>query len=327
MSGRFALPLALALLAGAARADGPRLGVAEPAYDFGTVDQGARVEHAWSVRNTGTADLHIDHVKSSCGCTAAVVSSADVPPGGEGRVMVILDTARLVGRTTKVLTVYTNDPDTPAGALTITGEVAAELVATPMPLYLGKLRRGERIEREVRVMPGRPGVTTVVTAVEHTNPALHALLDALPEGGQMVTVELERDMPLGRFNDQLTLRTTGSRPLVIPVFGSVEGDVVVLPPQVTFGVARGGSVPERELYIHNRGVRPVAVTRVTVPAGVVSYRLSTVEDGQDYRLTLRLRDGLPAGKVESAIEIFTDHPDEQHLVVPLYAIIDGRKRG
>jgi len=114
----------------------------------------------------------------------------------------------------------------------------------------------------------------------------------------------------------------------VSVFGSVEGDVVVLPPQVTFGLARAGMTAERDLYIRNRGAHPLAVTAVSVPERVVSYRLDTVQEGQEYRLTLRLRDGLPPGKVEGAVEIFTNHPDEGRLVVPLYAIVrDGGRRG
>jgi len=85
---------------------------------------------------------------------------------------------------------------------------------------------------------------------------------------------------------------------------------------------------ERDLYIRNRGTHPLAVTAVSVPQRIVSYRLDTVQEGQEYRLTLRLRDGLPPGKVEGAVEIFTDHPDEGRLVVPLYAIVrDGGRRG
>ena len=324
--------LAVALAGMPARAaDGPELVIEEPVFDFGTVEQGTSVEHTFRVRNAGRAELRIDHVKTSCGCLAGLASAADIPPGGEGRVNVVLDTGRIVGRTTKVVTVYTNDPAAPSAGLALSGAVETDIVASPAPLYLGKLRRGEAVEREIRVTPGRPGASYEVTAVEHTNPALRTSLERLPDGaGQRIVVTLEPHMPLGRFNDQLVLRTTSPRQssLGVSVFGSVEGDVVVLPPQVTFGLARPGMTTERDLYIRNRGTHPLAVTAVSVPQRIVSYRLDTVQEGQEYRLTLRLRDGLPPGKVEGAVEIFTDHPDEGRLVVPLYAIVrDGGRRG
>lgn len=309
----------------------PRVGMEATRFEFGTVERGMHVEHTFGLPNRGTATLRIEQVKSSCGCTVAVISDRDVPPGREGRVAVTLDTARLAGPTTKVVNVYTNDPDLPVIGLTLAGQVAADLVVSPNPVYLGRVRRGEPARREVLVTPGREGAAYTVVRIEHPNPALHATVETRADGpGQRVVLTLDPDMPLGRFNEQVVLHTTSPRDPVItvPVFGSIEGDVVVLPPQVTFGTTGGHSAAERELYVRNRGTRPVAVTRVAVPEEIVSYALSPVQEGLEYRITLRLRDGLRPGKLEGAVEIFTDHPDERHLVVPLYAIVrDGRRRG
>jgi hypothetical protein len=320
----------VALPAGAADVR-PRLGLEESVFDFGTVERGVPVELVFRLPNRGTADLRLDHVKSSCGCTVAVVSERDVAPGAAGRVAVTLDTAALAGRTTKTVSVYTNDPDAPVIALSVTGQVAADLIVSPTPLYLGHVRRGDPARREATIVPGRAGATYTVERVEHTNPAIRARLERRADGpGQRLIVELDPGMPLGRFNETLTLHTTSPREptIALSVLGSVEGDLIVLPPQVTFGVMRGGAPAERDLYLRNRGPRPVAVTRVVVPEQVASYSLRALQEGLEYRLTLRLRGGLPPGKVEAAVEIFTDHPDEGHLVVPLYAIVrDGRRRG
>jgi Protein of unknown function (DUF1573) len=318
--------LAVGALAAPAEA-GPRAVFDEHAWSFGTVERGAKVDHVFGVRNVGDALLRIEQVKSSCGCTVAVVSGNEVAPGAEGRIAVTLDTARMAGRVTKVVTAYTNDPETPAVGLAMNGDVLTDLVITPTPLYLGKVRHGEEVTRTVVVTPGRPDASYEVIAVEQAGPALRTKIEPRTDGpGQRLVVVLAGTVPIGRFNDQITLRTTSPRePLVtLPVFGSVEGDVVVLPPQVTFGVTRGGAVPERTLHIHNRGRRPLAVTRVKVPTEFVTYDLQPVVSGVEYLLSLRLRQGLKPGKVESAIEIFTDHPDEPRVVVPLYAVIRGR---
>lgn len=308
----------------------PSVVVPQQVFDFGTLDQGTPVEHTFVLRNAGTDTLIVDHVKSSCGCTVGVIAGREVAPGQETFVAVRLDTTRLSGRATKIVTVYTNDPAVPIFGLTLTGQVQTDLVATPTPLYLGKVRHGEGTQREISVLPGRPGAAYEVVDVQHSNPALHTSLVPVEGGGQRIQVDLDRDVPLGRFSDQLTLRTNSpTQPaLVIPVFGSVEGDVLVLPPQVTFGVTHPGAPPERELRIRNRGSRPVAITRVVVPANLLTYDLTTIDDGFEYLLTLRLQPGVPHGKVEGTIEIHTDHPGEGRLVVPLYAIVrDARRRG
>jgi hypothetical protein len=342
MAGRWStVALAIAVcVGGASPADAqarPRV-TAEGPYDFGSVDRGAKIEHVFRVANTGDAPLRLEQVKSTCGCTVALISDPEVPPGREGRIAVTLDTARMAGRVTKIVTVYTNDPETPTAPLALTGAVYADLVASPTALYLGRLRRGEPVSREIAVVPGRPGAAYAVTAVETSNPALAAEIvpasgaagqrtDDAP--GQRIVVRLAKELPLGRFNDHLVLRTNSPREptITVPVFASVEGDVVVLPPQVTFGIARRGSVTERELHIRNRGAAPIALTRVVVRPDAVAYSLATVREGIEWEMTLRLPDGLPAGKIEGSVEIFTDHPREGRLVIPLYAIVrDGARR-
>jgi hypothetical protein len=253
-----------------------------------------------------------------------------VPAGGEGRVLARLDTTGMAGRITKVVNVYTNDPTVPVAGLTLTGEVLTDIVVSPSPLYLGRVRRGVRTRAEVILRPGRPGGTETVTRVEHAGAVVQTTLEPLTDGpGQKLVVELRRDLPLGRFNEQLTLRTTSAREptLTLTVFGSVEGDVVVLPPQVTFGVTRADAAPEREFFIRNRGDKPLTVTRVVVPPDIATYQLDTVATGLEYRVTLRLRDGLRAGKLQGDVEIFTNHPDEPRLVVPLFAVVRPARRG
>ncbi|MFN8543527.1 MAG: DUF1573 domain-containing protein [Candidatus Binatia bacterium] len=300
----------------------PGMVVAEPVHDFGSIEQGDIVSHAFRLENGGTAPLRIENLKSSCGCTVALAGGHVIAPGAFGEVTIRLESGRLAGRTVKTVTVYTNDPASPSVGLTLTGQVVTDLIATPTPLYLGKVRRGEGIRREIRVAQGRAEGAHRVTWIEHGNPNIHATLEPVGEGVQRVVVEIDPRMPLGRVNDQLLLHTTSSRQptLEILLFGSVEGDVVVLPPQVTFGVTHGDGA-QRELHIRNDGARPVTVTRVEAPPAVASAELVEVEPGREYRVTLRLRDRLPAGRVEASLDIFTDHPDEAHLVVPIYAIV------
>jgi hypothetical protein len=321
-------PLALALaLALSPRlvAAGPRLGVEEPTADFGSVEQGTPVTHVFHLKNTGDTPLHISSVKSSCGCTAAVVSESDVQPADEARVLATLDTGRVAGRTTKVLSVYSDDPQVPVAALTLTGDVLADLVLSPNPVYLGRLRRGETVTREVVIRRGRPGGTAVVRAVGGELGGLQSRLESVPDGSQVLSIALDAGVPLGRFSRELRLETTSPRQpvIVLPVFGSIEGDVVVLPSQLSFGIARAGASPERRLLIRNRGLRPLTVRRIAVPESF-DYSLRTLEDGLEYQLSVRLRDDVRPGTVSGELEIFTDHPTEQRVVVPLHAVVQRR---
>ncbi len=66
----------------------PVLTFAESEFDFGTIDQGTKVEHVFKFTNTGDAPLVIVDAKSSCGCTVPVFPKEPVAPGAEAELLV-----------------------------------------------------------------------------------------------------------------------------------------------------------------------------------------------------------------------------------------------
>lgn len=202
----------------------PKLAVEGPVFDFGQVEQGMTVDHTFRLVNQGTETLILDQVKSSCGCTAAVNSATEIPPGQAGAVTVTLDTLKIVGRTAKTITVYSNDPNVPAAGVTLTGNVLADVYASPTTLYVGHLRKGAVSRFEIAVAPGRPGATVTIVDVRPDNALLTARADSAPDGTPRVVVETSPDLPPGKFNAEVTITTSSARSpkLVVPVFGTVE---------------------------------------------------------------------------------------------------------
>ena len=198
-----------------------------PVYDFGMVEQGTPLAHQFALRNTSRAYIRIDQVNSSCGCTTVSADGRLVAPGQLTWVPVWVDTSDLVGKTTKTVTVRTSDPRTPVVMLAVTGTVLTDLVVTPSPLYFGHVWRGTPVHSELIVKPGRPGPSTyTVSTVETESWRLHARVEAGDKPGeQKVIVDLDPEVASGRFNEQLTIRTTSPRQpvIMVPVFGNVMG--------------------------------------------------------------------------------------------------------
>ena len=88
----------------------PHIVFAEPVYDFGKVEQGKQVTHMFRFTNQGGQELRIESVKTSCGCTAAVISEEVIPSGQEGTISATFDTTHFSGEKAKGITVYSNDP-------------------------------------------------------------------------------------------------------------------------------------------------------------------------------------------------------------------------
>ncbi len=66
----------------------PVLTFTESEFDFGTIDQGTKVEHVFKFTNTGDAPLVIVDAKSSCGCTVPTYPKEPVAPGAEAELLV-----------------------------------------------------------------------------------------------------------------------------------------------------------------------------------------------------------------------------------------------
>jgi hypothetical protein len=215
--------LAVAIVASTA---GATVVVDQPVHDFGSVERGTPVEHVFRLRNTGTAPMRVDHVKGTCACTVGVATGEPIAPGDEAWVTVRLETDRLAGKTTKIATVYTNDPDTPTIPVTLRGAVLADLLVNPTAVYLGHVRQGAVVRKEIAVTTGRPGGTDSVLGVASAPPHVKAWVEAGADGiGQRVVVELTADGPVGRFADDLVLKTSsaGQPTLTVKVLGTIEG--------------------------------------------------------------------------------------------------------
>jgi hypothetical protein len=98
----------------------------ETQHDFGVVNEGKVVDHTFKFLNQGKSPLEISDIKTSCGCTAALVSSKRIEPGTEGTIRVELDTKNRNGRMSRNVTIFSNDPNEPNKILTIFADVKKE---------------------------------------------------------------------------------------------------------------------------------------------------------------------------------------------------------
>lgn len=95
----------------------------ETQHDFGKVKEGGKVEYTFTFENKGTESLQIKDVKTSCGCTAAVVSESTIKPGQTGSIKIEFDTKNRSGRNSKTITVVSNDVKEPNKLLTIYADI------------------------------------------------------------------------------------------------------------------------------------------------------------------------------------------------------------
>lgn len=196
-----------------ASAPAPQLVVKDADFNFGEVFQGAKVEHSFQITNQGDAPLKIEKVKSSCGCTAALVSANELKPGETGEVRATFNSTRFRGNVVKTVYLYTNDPVHKVAQMHLRGQVKEEVQVSTTRVVIGPLA------------PGVAG-TSVVTLTNHgdqdlklsnlrlTAKQLSAELSSndLPPDGQ-VTIQIHALLDEGTpdVNGYLFLATSSSR--------------------------------------------------------------------------------------------------------------------
>jgi hypothetical protein len=83
------------------------------------------VTHVFAVQNTGTTDLEVGNLVTSCGCTVAELSSNIIPPGERADLTVTFDANahETRGQVVRLVWFATNDPTQPWVEVSITADV------------------------------------------------------------------------------------------------------------------------------------------------------------------------------------------------------------
>lgn len=80
----------------------------EEVFEFGTVDEGEKVDHIFEFTNTGKVPLVISNARGSCGCTVPEWPKEPIAVGEKGEIKVVFNTAGKKNAQTKTVTLTAN---------------------------------------------------------------------------------------------------------------------------------------------------------------------------------------------------------------------------
>ena len=164
----------------------PRIETEQPIFDFGEVMRGQLVEHTFVFKNVGDAELVIDRVKSTCGCTGVLLSEKNIPPGGKGNVKATFNSSRFKGAIHKKVLIYSNDPSGQPATFTVKGVVKLPLEATPARLVFGDVPAGQS-KTISTVLTNLSGEPIKITNLRTSNTAFRAEVDSSSLAGDATT--------------------------------------------------------------------------------------------------------------------------------------------
>ncbi len=346
----------------------PKLMIAEPTtFNFGIMGENAERTKIWNVRNEGLGELRLTMIETSCTCTSVQFgadgeklepNSVTVIPPGESRELHFAwkpkDGTRGKSFSSNVR-FATNDFDgQPSIAFGVEGEVTASVVVMPESLVLDGVSSEEPTTVSLALfspsMPelqlteppstGRPDkIDVVVTPLTPEQVADLGTIDPnmKVESGYQVAITVKPGMPLGRFSDNLVLKTNhpASPRLDVSIKGLVVGPISTTPPSVFLPGVSSKTGGQQVLTLSVRG-QETTVFEISEPAELADVFDVSIEPIPDdatsteaggtfrqYRMVVKVPPGAKSGKFSGFITLKTDHPSAAEVKVPVTAFIQA----
>ncbi|GJQ59948.1 MAG: hypothetical protein SCALA701_27490 [Candidatus Scalindua sp.] len=288
-----------------------------PNFDFGKIFKGQKVEHVFEFENRGKTDLEISKVKSSCGCTATIVTNKIVPPGERGEIKTTFHSNAFHGRITKSITVISNASNKPIYQLTISGEVIEVINAYPKRINFASVYIGSEMDRTISVTSDSPFRINKLTV---SIPFLTASIKAVNESEYTINVSSTGKHEIGRFNGAIFLKTDNNiQPRVtIPIFGDIIGDITTHPKKLYYGNIKKGNERTQKLFVkfnkENIKILGVKVTPDYLSTKIIeNYK----ENRSQFLIEVKLHENASIGKLNGLLEINTNSKVQPVIKVPI----------
>lgn len=300
----------------------PKVQIDGSIFDFGSVPEGQKVVHDFQVKNVGNADLKIDNIVPSCGCTASSMQDSVVKPGEEGTLHVEFDTTGFKGEKSKTVRLYTNDPNDPTSTVSLNGSVEVDVDIQPARLFFGDVVKGEEPSRDVTVKSSH----SKIAKIETNSPFLKIEPKSDGDKERTFTLKLAPDTRAGEIRSRviITLDELPPRVINVPVFASVKGPVQLKPSMVSFGVIEGDSVLERNVRLVNNGKTPIAIKEINSSDAAVTSEITAIQPGSTYVIHVRVDPSKVDSSLRAVLDIVTDNPENETLSLNVIGTVPAK---
>lgn len=298
-------------------AEKPKISFEKQVYEFGKIYVGDLVTYKFKFQNEGKRELIINSVKTSCGCTAALVSKDKLLSNERGEIEVKFNPGKFVGKVSKTVTVNSNDPENPTYKLTIAGEIIEEVIVNPRRINFGSGRKGDSVTKtlEIKILPG---LNIQVTKVESPSPYITISKDKDGADGSCVyQITFNKYEYIGNYSGIVFVYTTGARQerIDVPFSGDAIGDLTFYPEVVSFGNIKKNLDIKRTVII-NLVNSDVKIEKVEANPDFINHSISDLNK-KSKRLEVSLGDNRPIGKITGGVKVYTTSSVQPVISIPI----------
>ena len=319
-------------------AKAPRLTLVEPLKDFGTVPKGQKIDWAFEIKNTGTADLEILSAKPACGCTVADFDKV-IKPGQTGKVSAHVDTTGFAGPISKAVTLETNDPNTPTAQITISAVVKPYVEAYPVGYVRYNMLQGDSEKQSVTLYSEEDEPFEIVKIESpqewiKVEPKKLSGADIVPQVGRKDQAQYRLDFTVGGEDarvgplaEKVRIVTNSKHQpeYFISVTGVVRPPYRVDPTGINFGeVAPSDSAATRTISLRSNNLKTpgdFSVTKVESGVAGVTADVKPTDRPGEYSVTLQVAKDAKPGQLDGNVTIYTSDKAKPTVVIPIKGMI------
>lgn len=308
-------------------------------HDFGVHPAGEKLKVQFPFTNSGSEPIYIESVRTSCGCTAAVVDKKEYAPG-EGSYIDVTFEPKGAKRQTKNVTIATNSLTKPTVTLNVVAEVVQVIDISPRVLQFGELLIGEQKELFMTVFSKDPDFEiqnvrmngNVAITAEVTKEIPSEVKKDFP-GKRQIRVLIPSDLPIGRVAATMEITSLAGFSMdgkdmseqtehsnTVQVLGRVVGNLKASPTAIRMLPLRPKEDFSYTTRITHRGDKSFVVTaddvtllRSSIP-GVETVVEAFEENGEKgFVLTIKGNAGSHRGAFRGTVAVGSSIPGEPPL--------------
>jgi hypothetical protein len=305
-------------------AQGPAIFFENPDFNFGQIFKGQKIEHIYEFENRGKDILNIGKVKTSCGCTAVILTNDTILPGKTGEIRATFNSKSYTGNVTKSISVISNDPERPSYKLTISGEIIEDVSIKPRNIDFGSVSLGERTNRTFTIK-SQTTPDFKIKKITPSKPFINASIIEEENGEYVIKVALENNPGIGRFSGGIYLETNSQmqKKVTVPFFGEIVGDVTTYPKKIYYGFVARGKELTHKLFVKINKDNIKILSIKTSPDYVSSEIVEEGEkDNHHYLIEVKLHAEAAAGKIGGLLELYTNSKIQPVVRIPIMGEIE-----
>ncbi len=218
----------------------PRIHIAAPIWDFGTVSGEQPKSHTFNIENTGGQPLVISDLTKSCGCVqTAELKDSVIPPGGKLPLKVTIEVTPNDQDIREQVSIYDSNSKNPISVVSIKGHVRPIVSIVPPIVNFGILTQ-EDLKQTQQLIISKRGAEGRGDSPIVTLPSSGWHSKVWRQGAKQWTVSLglASDTPIGPLDSSILIEPTWGSARNVPVLGEVLGPVEANPKEIYQSLAQ-----------------------------------------------------------------------------------------